>query len=580
MFSFTNAIYSSDGGSHSHKRWLTIIACVLGSLFIFRFITLAHLPYLDPSESRYALVGKIMSEDGELFTPKIYKNGSMIPFLSKPPLHFWLETISIEIFGMNQVAARLPSFISALITLTLMCYAAFRLLNFERALISGLLLFTSALFFYMAGSTLVDVTLSAAITGVMISFLLSSQEQLGKEKMVWRYLFFVFLALGMLTKGPIALIYPGVSIFIWCLITKEWRRLLSFPWIKGSLCFLILTLPVFLLIERSNPGFLKYFFLNENLLRYLVKDYGDRFGSGHRYAYGSSWLLLLTAFLPWTFIFLPLLVKQIQTGLLENKLLLYFICWAFGPALFLTFARQLLATYLLPSLGGLALFTAATYPEITYKRNQLRVTNLLTLSVLLSAIISVSFTLWSFYEGISSEHVVISLSLLLLLLIAIVCIAKQRESFHLLVTSCLALTIAYTNGILSACAYTGRFKSSVTLMKEVDERFDSNHPTLYFPFGVPLSAYLYRDKHEHVIDGSKEDIISVKNNNTLVVIRDNQVDELLQRYGNKFNEILRVGEWRVYHKEQHTGSCKEAMERSHRRCLVHAYLKSTGRNLL
>lgn len=560
------------------RRWLTIAGCILGILLLLRFVTIAHLPYLDPSESRYALVSKIMSEDGDLFTPKIYKDGVVIPFLSKPPLHFWLEAVSIEFFGMNQIAVRLPSFVSALIMLTLTCYTAFRLFNLEKAIISGLLLFTSGLFFYMAGSTLVDMTLSAAITGVMASFLLSSQEKLQNERVIWKYLFFFFLAMGMLTKGPIAIIFPGISILLWCAISSEWKLLAETPWLKGSLLFLAITAPVFLLIEKSNPGFLKYFFINENLLRYLIKDYGDRFGSGHRYPYGSSWLFLLASFFPWTLIFLPSLVGRIRSGLIKDKLLLYFVCWGFGPALFLTFARQLLGTYLLPSLGGLAIFTAVTYPRVIHRRNELRIASLFVLGVSLLVAISIALTIWSFQIGVSSEHVIISICLLVLLSICVVWVARQKYSFQVLATSCLALTIAYTSGIVSFCAYSGRFVSAGALMQKVDAHFDSSHPTLYFPFGVPLSAYLYQDKNENVIDGANGKTLSIKNNNTLIIVRDKQVEELNQRFGNNFNELLRIGKWRVFHKEQHKGSCEQAIERSHRRCTAHAYLRSADRH--
>ncbi len=568
---------SRESSSRVRGRWLAIAGCILGSLILLRFVTIAHLPYLDPSESRYALVGKIMSEDGDIFTPKIYKDGVVIPFLSKPPLHFWLEAASIELFGMNQVAARLPSFISALIMLALTCYTAFRLLSWERALVSGLLLFTSGLFFYMAGSTLVDMTLSAAISGVMASFILAFQEPSQTARSIWRYLFFFFLATGTLTKGPIAVVFPGVSIFLWCVLTKEWSKVKELPWIRGGILFLLITAPVFLLIEQSNPGFLKYFFLNENFLRYLVKDYGDRFGSGHRYPYGSSWLFLLAAFFPWTLLFLPLLFKRIRKGLISDKLLLYFLCWGIGPALFLTFARQLLGTYLLPCLGGLALFTAATYPQVLCRPSRFKRVCPFTLGIIVFAFASGALTFLSFYIGISLEHGVVSMCLLLLLSIVILWSGRQRHSFQILVTSCLALTISYTSGILSSCAYTGRFVSADALMRTVNARFDSSHPTLYFPFGVPLSAYLYRGKHENVIDGAGKRTLSIKDNNTLIVVRTKDVEEMNLLYGNNFNELFRVGKWRVYHKEEHAGSCEQAMARSHRRCTSHAYLRKSER---
>ena len=535
-------------------------------ILLLRIVTLAHLPILDPSESRYAVIGAIMANDGDFITPKVYQDGKIVPFFSKPPLHFWLEAGCVKLFGNNELAFRLPSFLSAMWMLLLTAAIGMRVLKRERVIVSMIVLLTNYLFFFLAGVVLVDMTLSAAITGVMTSFYLGCH----KRDRLWGYLLFVFLGIGFLTKGPIAAVFPGFAITLWLSMTRNWAELKNLPWLRGSAIFLALTVPVFLLEEYSNPGFLKYFFLNENLLRYLVKDYGDRFGSGHRYPYGSSWFFLLAGFLPWSLLLVPLLISARKRGRLSDPTLLYFLCWGVAPAVVLTFARQLLGTYLLPGFGGLALFIGATYPAVCSGAVAAKLRKGFASVCVVITLLSGVVASWSVLSGFSIEHGVMSIFSLLLLMIGTCWIAMENNSYRLVVCFGALFAVASASQTLNGCVYSKQFVSSANLLDEIESRYLSNHPTLYFPFGVPLSAYLYSD--QPVVDGGDTFQLPVKDDNSLIVIRDKQTDEFQIRFGTDFKELLRVGKWKVLHKEQHEGSCHTAMMQSHSSCTIHSRL--------
>jgi 4-amino-4-deoxy-L-arabinose transferase-like glycosyltransferase len=115
--------------------------------------------------------------------------------------------------------------------------------------------------------------------------------------------------------------------------------------------------------ERATPGFLHYFLINEHILRYIRSEYGDLYGAGRTQPYGASWLMLLVTFLPWS----PLLLRygidrwrqrNSTPSRLRDSWLLFALIWGLMPALFFTFCRQILVTYLLPGFPGLALATA------------------------------------------------------------------------------------------------------------------------------------------------------------------------------------------------------------------------------
>jgi hypothetical protein len=108
----------------------------------------------------------------------------------------------------------------------------------------------------------------------------------------------------MLAKGPGAVALSGLPIFIYVCAGKRWKELLQHAWVAGPLVFLAITLPWYARMALRDPGFLEYFFINENFLRFLTPEYGDRYGSGHDTFKGMALVWFLVASLPW----LPLAV--------------------------------------------------------------------------------------------------------------------------------------------------------------------------------------------------------------------------------------------------------------------------------
>ncbi len=97
-----------------------------------------------------------------------------------------------------------------------------------------------------------------------------------------------------------------------------------------------------------------------------MKDYGDRYGSGHRFPYGSAWWMAIVSFLPWTPLLLAALLrrrKDLLSCLRDSKPLALAVIWAVAPLCFLTFIRQLHVGYILPAVPGLSLLTACVVSE-------------------------------------------------------------------------------------------------------------------------------------------------------------------------------------------------------------------------
>ncbi len=377
-------------GSNINKKIIWSTPLILLTLaLLMRALSLGYPDLIDPTETRYAVIAQEMVIHDNWVTPMLPYGREIQPYLGKPPLHFWLTAISYKIFGFEEWSSRLPSFLALSFIILGIIFIGPKSYNQSTKILAALITISSALMFFFSGASVVDVTLTATISLALLCFNAFFETESRRAKYLTGILFFLFSALSFITKGLIGPVLIGVPIFGWCALGQRFGVLKKLPWGTGLLITGIVTIPWLYLAELRNPGFLRYFIINEHFQRYLVHDYGDRYGTGHVYPRGSSWWMLFTAYLPWSFALLyliykhrSLLNKQIVSKIAPHTLLL--ILWAITPPLFFTVAKQLIASYILPSIPALALLTAIGLSELTtesvnYRRALRRINIVLTL---------------------------------------------------------------------------------------------------------------------------------------------------------------------------------------------------------
>ncbi|HEY6280380.1 MAG TPA: glycosyltransferase family 39 protein [Burkholderiales bacterium] len=334
-----------------------------------RLLTLGAYPLFDTTEARYAEIARKMVETGNWVTPQISYG---VPFWGKPPLSTWLAAGSINFFGVNEIAARLPSFMLAFLIGWLIYYLALKQRGCNYALMGVLVLATTALFFIMAGQVMPDQALALGTTLSMVAFWRALAET-GPTGRTWGYLFFAGLGVGILAKGLVAIVLILLPIGTWIFLYKKWRTPFNrLPWILGTLLMLAIALPWYLLAEMRTPGFLEYFIVGEHWGRFTQSGWhGDLYGSAHVHPYGMIWLYWVAAAFPWSLIFIVLLVKRIlpfeqpYIAIVKDEWLTYLLLWAVMPLIFFTFTANILLTYVLPSLPAFALLMTEALQRTT-----------------------------------------------------------------------------------------------------------------------------------------------------------------------------------------------------------------------
>ena len=267
---------------------------ILGALCVLRLVLNAVVPLIDPSEARYALICKIMAESGNYLEPKLIHNGVLMNFEGKPPLCFQAGAVACRIFGVNLFAVRLPSFLFAAGLLAVMHGALRRIKGEAVAQTAVLIALSSIVFFLYAGLCMTDMALAFCVCSAVFSYMLFDHETARRNKKLASIGFFASLAVGMLVKGPVALVLAGMPVFLFVLLGNRWRDLKNHAWILGFAVFFLIAAPWYVLMQRANPDFLYYFFVNENFKRFLFKEYGDQYGAGRETFRGMAliWSLL------------------------------------------------------------------------------------------------------------------------------------------------------------------------------------------------------------------------------------------------------------------------------------------------
>lgn len=339
---------------------IPLAAVIIILAFLSRGLLLEYTDLIDPTEARYATVAEIMSSSDDWLTPRLPRPEGNIAYLGKPPLHFWLTAATYSLFDVDEWTSRLPSYLSALFILCIIYTFCKKYFTQQIAYLSILITFSSAMFFFLAGASVTDMSLCAFTTATLIYCYSAITDPPDNKKNF--YISSLFCSLAFLTKGPVALALIGLPVFIFCSIKKDFGFFKKTPWLTCLLIFLLISSPWFILSEIKNPGFSKYFFWNENIARYLFKDYGDKYGSGHVEPYGMSWLMLVAAFCPWSLVLIYSLtkngIKKSWLWISEDPARLYIFISSISPSLFFTFVRQLHAMYLLPAIPMISVFSA------------------------------------------------------------------------------------------------------------------------------------------------------------------------------------------------------------------------------
>lgn len=329
-----------------------LAALALATLAMF-FWGLGSIPLLSFNEARRAVPVREMLQAGDWLIPTL--NGQL--YISKPPLFYWLAAIPAVLSGStSEWVVRLPSALAAVLVVW-MTYRVVRRHSGELpALFTVLILLTSAGFTMFARSAEIEMLLTLCCFG---SLLAVAEYVFGGRQRHWLHVAYVCLGLGLLTKGPVAMLFyvPPLLVFWWK--SRDAAVLECLLYWRGWLVAIVLGGFWYLLVSLK---------LGWDVWSHIVET--DIAGKVGKAKFDPLWQYpawLLVDFLPWCLLALATPVRSWRHWQ-SDRLGMFFVLAAVVPLVIFSLFANKHAKYLLPTYPAwavlLALVAAAFYRRL------------------------------------------------------------------------------------------------------------------------------------------------------------------------------------------------------------------------
>ena len=332
--------------SKSETAWFLAALAIL--ILLSFFAALGSVPLFDVDEGAFSEATREMIVSKNYLTT--YLNGA--PRFDKPILIYWLQVAAVKLFGLNEFSFRLPSALAGTAWATSIFLFVRKESGNRQAFFAAALMVLSLQVIVISKAAIADGVLNYLLAITM--FALLHHYKTGSKQAL--HFAFASSGLGMLTKGPIAIIIPFVVTFLFSLQEgrlKKWLRMILNP--TGIILFLIISLPWYLLEYRDQGmSFVNEFFFKHNISRFNTSFEGH---SGSLFYYLP---VILIGIMPFTGLFFTVLFK-LKT-LLSDKTNRFLLIWFSFVFLFFSFSGTKLPHYMIYGYTPLFILIARALP--------------------------------------------------------------------------------------------------------------------------------------------------------------------------------------------------------------------------
>ena len=327
----------------------SLLALTVAAVLASFFLALGRAPLFDVDEGAFSQATLEMFQRGDFLST--YLNG--IPRYDKPIFVYWLQAASVLALGPTEWAFRLPSAICATLWCCLVFLFARKQYNTTIGLTAAAVAATSVGVFVIGRAATADALLNLLIVAALFSAWFHLQ---GGERR-WLYGFFAAMALGVMAKGPVAVLVPGAVTLLFCLFRKSikvWLRMV-FDW-RGIALFLLIAAPWYaVILYKEGWAFVEGFILKHNV---------QRFGQplqGHGGSLLYYFPVVLVAFMPHTGLFLRIFTR-LKT-LWRDDLSCFLLLWFAFVFVFFSLSGTKLPHYVLYGMSGMFILVAVQAAE-------------------------------------------------------------------------------------------------------------------------------------------------------------------------------------------------------------------------
>ncbi|MDP9147049.1 MAG: glycosyltransferase family 39 protein [Acidobacteriota bacterium] len=330
------------------ENWIyyLIVLAIAGTIYLGCVVSPPS--QMDDVDSVQAQISRHMLTSGDWVTPRL----DGVAYLEKAPLHYWIIAIFYKFLGVHDWSGRIAYALTcmALAALTM----AFGVWAFGRkaGFYAGLCVATCVGLFLFTRILIPDVMLTVTVALAMWGFLRALDPE-EKNPRLWAALLAASIGAGLLLKSLVGIVFPVMAALIYLGLTRQlfsretWKRLHP---LSGTLIVLMIAVPWHVLATLRNPpyfyfsfhsgpgeyhGFLWFFFMNEQVLRFLNLRYPRDYNTVPRLYF---WLFHILWLFPWSVYFPAITKLSFKPADRASQTRLLALCWLGFMLVFFTFS--------------------------------------------------------------------------------------------------------------------------------------------------------------------------------------------------------------------------------------------------
>jgi 4-amino-4-deoxy-L-arabinose transferase-like glycosyltransferase len=341
------------------RAGLEALVRVLCWALIVWVTVLSRLGYpslLDPDEAHYAQITREMLETGNWLVPTF--DGKA--YIDKPVFFHWIQGLSMTLFGQNELAARLPSALAALLLMAIVWRLGTRLFDRQTGERAAAMFATVPLTFALAGIGQLDMLYAAFLFGGVACLIVSALD--GRLRL--QYGGYLLVAAATIVKGPVALLLVALFFGAAALCGPRTREpILRLHWVRGLMLVVVAASPWFLwMASQLGEEFTQQYFIAGNLWYFTnPAEFSTR-----RMPHTFYLRIFLAAFFPWSLLVVGRLIDVARTWrgrpVPTGELLLWL--WTLVVIAFFSAARFKLDHYIFPIAPACCLVAARAWPDL------------------------------------------------------------------------------------------------------------------------------------------------------------------------------------------------------------------------
>jgi 4-amino-4-deoxy-L-arabinose transferase-like glycosyltransferase len=325
-----------------HPGKILLLVVIYGLLW---FGTLNYRHLIPSDEGRYAEIAREMLVTGDWVTPRY--NG--YKYFEKPPLQAWATAVAFQMFGIGDWQARLWTALTGFLTILLVGFTGTRIFNARAGWLAAVVLASSPMWIISGHFNSLDMGLSSFLVAALCSLLIAQNSHNKNSCRNWMWACWIFMALATLSKGVIGAAIPAMVFIAYSISTWDWKIWTRLRLFSGTILFLAITVPWFVLVAQRNPEFLEFFFIHEHLQRF-TEDAHSRTGPIYYFV-----PLLLIGLLPWALQLPGALMQSWNERRREFSAGWLLVCWFVVIFAFFSVSHSKLPGYIIPVFPALAL---------------------------------------------------------------------------------------------------------------------------------------------------------------------------------------------------------------------------------